>query len=217
MSDRLVRWLPVALVCGVVATIARRAAAPIHDPDSWWHLRLGHDLVAQHSLATPHHWSSFATVPWVPTEPLPEVVASFVERWFGLPGLAVLFAVAALAVALVVHATNRREAAPLPAAVATVFTVLAAARLAHPAPAAGLFVLIPVLLAAWLQTERRPEAALVAGPGGVGVVALPRLLVPGRRPGLRGGRRHPRLGSSGPPEPVSGSPPSRSARSPWWR
>src|SRR5690242_2333303 len=110
--DSLVRWLPVALVCGVLAMVARRAAAPIRDPDSWWHLRLGHDLIAQHSLATPH-WSTFGTVPWVPTEPLPEVVAADVERWFGLPGLAVLFAVAGLAVVLAVHATNRLQAAPL--------------------------------------------------------------------------------------------------------
>lgn len=154
MSDRLVRWLPVALVCGVLAMVARRAAAPIHDPDSWWHLRLGHDLVAQRSLATPAHWSSFATVPWVPTEPLPEVVAAYGERWFGLPGLAVLFAVAGLAVVLAVHATNRLQAAPLPAAVATVFTLLAAAPSLTSRPQLVSFVLIPVLLAAWLRTER---------------------------------------------------------------
>ena len=92
MADRLVRWLPVALVCGVLA-MDRDAEPrrPISDPDDWWHLRLGNDLIAQHSLATPEHWSSFATGPWVPTEPLPEVVAAYVERWFGLPGLAVLF------------------------------------------------------------------------------------------------------------------------------
>src|SRR5436305_1057336 len=107
MPDRLLRWLPVALVCGVIAMVARRASAPISDPDDWWHLRLGNDLITQHSLATPSHWSGFATVPWVPTEPLPEVLAAYVERWFGLPGLAVLFWSAALAVVIAVHAANR--------------------------------------------------------------------------------------------------------------
>src|SRR3954467_225420 len=110
MLDRLVRWLPVALVCGVIAMVARRAVAPIRDPDDWWHLRLGNDLIEQRSLAAPGHWSSFATVSWVPTEPLPEVVAAYVERWLGLPGLAVLFWLAALAVVVAVHAANRREA-----------------------------------------------------------------------------------------------------------
>jgi len=127
MPDRLVRWLPVALVCGVITMIARRAVAPIRDPDDWWHLRLGNDLITQHSLATPENWSSFGSVSWVPTEPLPEVAAAYVERWLGLPGLAVLFWLAGLAVAVAVHAANRREARPLAASAATVFTVLAAA------------------------------------------------------------------------------------------
>jgi hypothetical protein len=154
MPDRLVRWLPVALVCGVITMIARRAVAPIRDPDDWWHLRLGNDLITQHSLATPENWSSFGSVSWVPTEPLPEVAAAYVERWLGLPGLAVLFWLAGLAVAVAVHAANRREARPLAASVATVFTVLAAAASLTSRPQLISFVLIPVLLAAWLQTER---------------------------------------------------------------
>lgn len=154
MPDRLLRWLPVALVCGAIAMVARRAIAPIRDPDDWWHLRLGNDLIGQRSLAAPGHWSAFATVPWVPTEPLPEVLSAYVERWLGLPGLALLFWLALLAVVVAVHAANRREAAPLAASVATVFTVLAAAASLTSRPQLVSFVLIPVLLAAWLQTER---------------------------------------------------------------
>ena len=126
MGERAVRWAPPALVLVLLGWIAARAARPISDPDDWWHLRLGNDLIAQRSLATPDHWSVFATVRWVPTEPLPEIVAAYVERWFGLPGLAVLFGVGRLVVVLTVYVTNRGEAALLPAAVATVFTVLAA-------------------------------------------------------------------------------------------
>ena len=128
----------MALVCGVIAMIARRAAAPIRDPDDWWHLRLGNDLISQRSLATPAHWSSFATVPWVPTEPLPEVVSAYVERWIGLPGLAVLFWLAALAVVVAVHVANRREAALLPAVGRHRLHRRRRRRLAHLATAAGL-------------------------------------------------------------------------------
>ena len=60
MTDRVVRWAPLALVCAVLAWMADLAAAPITDPDAWWHLRLGNDLIAQRSLSAPAHWSSFA-------------------------------------------------------------------------------------------------------------------------------------------------------------
>jgi hypothetical protein len=157
MADRLVRWLPLAMVCGVLAWVAGRAARPISDPDDWWHLRLGNDLIAQRSLSAPDHWSSFATLHWVPTEPLPEVVAAYVERWTGLPGLAVLFCLGACLVVLAVQLTNRREAALLPATVATVFAVLAASGSLTSRPQLVSFVLLPIVLAAWLRTERDLE------------------------------------------------------------
>ena len=64
--------MPPVLVMVLLGWVAARAARPIDDPDDWWHLRLGNDLIDQHSLAAPAHWSAFATVSWVPTEPLPE-------------------------------------------------------------------------------------------------------------------------------------------------
>ena len=163
MADRLLRWLPLALVCGALAWVARRAAAPISDADDWWHLRLGNDLIAQRSLSAPDHWSVFATLPWVPTEPLPEIVSAYIERWFGLPGLAVLFCAAGLAVVVTIYVTNRVEAAVLPAAVATVFTVLASVGSMTSRPQLVSFVLLPIVLGAWLRTERdlRPRWWLV--------------------------------------------------------
>lgn len=150
--------MPLALVCGALALVARRAAQPINDPDDWWHLRLGNDLIAQRSLSTPDHWSSFATLRWVPTEPLPEIVSAYVQRWFGLPGLSVLFCLAAVFVVVAVHVTNRREAALLPAAVATVFVVLAGSASLTARPQLVSFALLPVVVAAWLQTERDLKA-----------------------------------------------------------
>jgi hypothetical protein len=158
VADRVVRWAPLALVCGTLAWMVDVAAAPISDPDAWWHLRLGNDLIAQRSLSSPGHWSSFATVHWVPTEPLPEIIAAYVERWAGLPGLAVLFGVFLLLFVAVVQLTNRREAALLPAAIATVLTVPAATLSLTPRPQVLSFVLLPLVLAAWLQTERDLKA-----------------------------------------------------------
>src|SRR5690349_18342254 len=119
-SDRVLRWMPLALVGALLAWVAVHATRPLDDPDAWWHLRLGNDLIDQRSLATPQHWSAFATVHWVPTEPLPEVVAAYLDRWWGLAGLNVLYAVSAMAVVLSVYLVSRRYAAPLPAAVTTI-------------------------------------------------------------------------------------------------
>ena len=158
MADRVVRWLPLVFVYGALAWMTGLAAAPIHDPDAWWHLRLGNDLIAQHSLSAPDHWSSFATVPWVPTEPLPEVVSAYVERWNGLPGLAVLFGVSLFLFVVTVQLTNRREGGLLPATIATVLAVPAATLSLTPRPQVISFVLLPIVLAAWLQTERDLKA-----------------------------------------------------------
>jgi hypothetical protein len=154
MADRVVRWLPLVLVAGALAWMARLAAEPITDPDAWWHLRLGNDLIAQRSVSAPDHWSTFGTVPWVPTEPLPEVVAAYVERWWGLAALAVLFGVFLFLVVVTVQVTNRREAALLPATIATVLAVPAATLSLTPRPQVISFILVPIVLAAWMQTER---------------------------------------------------------------
>ena len=154
MGERALRWMPPVLVMVLLGWVAARAARPLDDPDDWWHLRLGNDLIDQHSLATPDHWSVFATVSWVPTEPLPEIVSAYVERWLGLAGLAVLFAVAATVVVLVVYLSCRRVAAPLPASVATILTVLAVSASLTARPQLVSFVLLPVVVTAWLRTEQ---------------------------------------------------------------
>lgn len=148
------RWMPLALVLGVLTWIAQKTARPVSDPDDWWHLRLGNDLIAQHSLSTPAHWSPYATVDWVPTEPLPEIVAAFVERVFALPGLAVLFCLFAMLVAVSVQVTNRMVASPIPATVATVVTTLAASGSLTSRPQLVSFIFLPILLAAWLRSEQ---------------------------------------------------------------
>ena len=154
MGERAVRWAPPALVLVLLGWIAARAARPISDPDDWWHLRLGNDLISQHSLSTPAHWSGYATVDWVPTEPLPEIAAAYIDRWLGLPGLAVLYAAAGMVVVLTVHLTCRRFAAPLPSALATVLTVLAASASLTSRPQLISFALFPIVVSAWLRTEQ---------------------------------------------------------------
>ncbi len=102
-------------------------------------------------------------MPWVPTEPLPEVVAALVQRGFGYSGLAWLYGARCRPRRLTIQVTNRREAALLPATVATVLFLLPAYGSITPRPQLVSFVLLPVVLAAWLQTDRdlRPRWWLV--------------------------------------------------------
>jgi hypothetical protein len=154
MGDRLLRWMPPALVLVLFGWVAARAARPVSDPDDWWHLRLGNDLISQHSLAAPAHWSAYATLTWVPTEPLPEIAAAYVDRGWGLPGLAVLYAASALVVVLTVYLTSRRFASALPGAVTTVLVVLTTSASLSARPQLVSFVLLSVVVTAWLRTEQ---------------------------------------------------------------
>ena len=163
VSDRVLRWAPFALLVATLCWVVTQAWGPLKDPDSWWHLRLGDDFLDQHSFATPGHWSSFATASWVPTEPLPEVVTAFVRRWFGLPGVVWLYV-----------ATGRRggpgrllrlPSVRRPAAGRGGDHALRGGRsgLLTPRPQLVSYVLLVVLLAAWLRTEQdlRPRWWLV--------------------------------------------------------
>jgi hypothetical protein len=154
MGERVLRWSPPAIVLVLLSWVGARAARPISDPDAWWHLRLGNDLIEQHSLRAPDGWSVFATLDWTPTEPLPEIVAAYLDRWLGLPGLAVLYAVSGMAVVLAVYLVCRSLSAPLPAAVATALAVLAASASLTSRPQLVSFALLPVVVLAWLRSEQ---------------------------------------------------------------
>src|SRR3569623_475201 len=119
VGDRIVAKAPYVLLAATLAGATVHTWGPLEDPDVWWNLRLGEDLLDQRSLATPDHWSSFATVSWVPTEPLPEVTAALVHRVLGLPGVAWLFVATVVCVVVAVFVGCRFRSGALPAAVAT--------------------------------------------------------------------------------------------------
>ena len=162
-SDRVLRSAPYALLVATLLWVATRAWGPLKDPDSWWHLRLGEDFLTQHSLATPDHWSSFATASWVPTEPLPEAVTALVYRGFGLTGVVWLYVATVLLVVVVVFLVCRRYAGPLPAVVATMLFLAAGQGSMTPRPQLVSYLLLLVLLEAWRRSEQdhRPRWWLI--------------------------------------------------------
>jgi hypothetical protein len=97
------------------------------DPDVWWHVRLGRQIIATHTI--PHHetWS-FAALGhvWTPTAWLSDVVYGATTNAFGWRGLIFLKLIVCVAAAVLLWRLIRRaDAGPIPSAVAYTLTLLA--------------------------------------------------------------------------------------------
>lgn len=157
-------WLPTGLVSLLVALLARRSVGPISDYDTFWHLRLGEEIVRTRSLTAPTtSWSEFSDQPWVPTQWLTEVVAATAHRWFGLPGVAFLFAAAVLTLVVLLHRLCRGRSGSVPAAFATGLAIVAMSASISPRPHMVTYVFLTITLLAWLRTidDLRPRWWLV--------------------------------------------------------
>lgn len=155
----LVPRLTVALtmlLLMVVVTV--HAASPLRNSDTWFHLRIGHELWGSWSLAHPGALSSFATEPWLPTQWSTEMLAARMEDWFGLPGVAWLFGALFLLFIVAVYACCRRLAGPLPACVATGLAVVGATPALSARPQVVSLVLLAVVVASWLRSAETLRA-----------------------------------------------------------
>ena len=132
-SSLLIRALPVGLVVLMLVGVTRQALKPLTDPDIWWHLRMGDELRDGWNFAQTQGWTPFATAPWVRTEWLPEVVQSWMNSAFGLPGVAWLFGVSLMVIVAVLYLVCRRQAGTLAAAVATAVGLIGCRRRCRPA------------------------------------------------------------------------------------
>lgn len=155
LPSHLVRtWIPLAITALLLVRFAAAALSPLRDPDVWWHLRLGEEFRGNWSLHEPGQLSSFATHDWVPTQWLPEVVASWTNDRFGLPGVAWLFGLALLILVLTIYSVCRQRADILPSAVATALALATASASLSPRPQILSFTLLAVSVGAWVSFER---------------------------------------------------------------
>lgn len=85
------RRLVSSLACAVSTGLALIwVAGPIRDPDVWWHVRLGHEMVAAHSVFDQGlTWSTQPPVngSWVTTQWLAEVLMAAVQSLAGWSGI----------------------------------------------------------------------------------------------------------------------------------
>jgi hypothetical protein len=134
--------------------LAVRAAGPVVDPDTWWHLRLGLDFRNGWSMSHPGRLAPFADKPWVPTQWLSEVTMSYVNSVFGLSGIAWLTGAAVLALAAALFASCRQEGTTLAASVTVMLALVGVTASISPRPQLLSFILLAVFMAAWLRTTR---------------------------------------------------------------
>jgi hypothetical protein len=136
------------------AVLVVEAAAPLHNTDTYFHLRFGHEFLAGHwSLRHPGSVSSFATADWVPTQWLSQVVMAQVEEWFGLAGVAWLSGLLFLSLAMAAYWACRRWAEPLVAAVLVALMLVACSTGLSMRPQMVSYVLVVVTTATWLRAR----------------------------------------------------------------
>jgi hypothetical protein len=153
----LARARPLVAYAGmavVFAALVRRAAPPLDNHDTYFHLRFGHEFLSgDWSLRDPGSVSSLATADWVPTQWLSEVVMAQTEDWFGLAGVAWLSGLLFLSLALVVYWACRRQAEPVVAALLVVLTLIACTSGISMRPQLISYLLVVATVAAWQRAR----------------------------------------------------------------
>ncbi|QGN56698.1 hypothetical protein [Nostocoides sp. HKS02] len=156
-------FLTVTAVGLMFLVAIARGLSPFSEPDVWWHLRVGEQILDTHQIYGPDPWARFAGGPYLATQWLPEAVAAQAYRWAGLGAVPWLRTVSILLLAAVVYAAARRLSGRLPAALATGVAILGASGSLNPRPQLVSFVLFAAVIGAWLRTaeDRRPRWWLV--------------------------------------------------------
>jgi hypothetical protein len=150
---RTLSWAPVGLVVLLMAILLRYSALHLNNFDTWFHLTLGDRFrTGEWSLSHPGGLTSFATSGWVATQWSTEVLASFFEQWFGLPGVAWLFGALYLVWLLATYLNCRRVGRPLPASIVTGMVLVGSATAISARPQIVSLILLNVVVYAWLRT-----------------------------------------------------------------
>lgn len=135
------------------------AARPVGDPDTWWHLVMGHAYLDGTSVRHPGPMSPFGTADWYSRDWLTQVMMALADDAFGLPGVAWLHGVALVGLYVVCFRLCRRWVAFGPAAIATGTAYFAMIGSLSPRPQVVSFILLAVVLGALLRTveDGRPR------------------------------------------------------------
>jgi hypothetical protein len=152
------RVLPLVGLVAVLVTAVRRIHIDTPSSDMWFHLRMGHEFLAGWSIRNPGHLGAFDSANWTPTQWLPQIAMAATESAFGLAGVVFLAGAVQVGLIVLVYVLCRRDASPLPAALATGLAFLAFSIGLSPRPQVLSYVLAVIVVFAWLATARDGRA-----------------------------------------------------------
>lgn len=157
------RVFPLLAIASALVLLIRMQRMPEVGSDVWLHLRLGDEFRGGWSIGHPGHLGVFDTGEWYPTQWLSQVALSWIQDHLGLTGVIWSAGTLVLALPVLMYVTCRRLVAPLPAAVATVLGTCAAAPGLSARPQLISYLLILLVLSAWLATadDLKPRYWLV--------------------------------------------------------
>jgi hypothetical protein len=103
-SNRFGVSLPLLFALGVYSLVITHARVVLADPDTYWHIAIGHWII-QHGTVPNHgvYSATMASASWVPQSWLAEILMAFIYDhfgWWGLSVVAALCEAAAIAVLL---------------------------------------------------------------------------------------------------------------------
>lgn len=157
------RVLPLVGLAAALVVLIGLQDVPEVGSDAWMHLRLGQEFRDGWSLADPGHLGVYDTATWYPTQWASQIGMSWAWTTFGIGGVVWLAGALVLLLPVTLYLVSRRHAAPLPSVLATCLGVCAAAPGLTARPQLVSYLLIAVVVAAWLRTaeDGRPRWWLV--------------------------------------------------------
>jgi hypothetical protein len=145
--------VPLVVLGALPLILLRFGTQPISDPDTLWHILAGRRLSESWQFAGPDQLATFAQLPFVYHQWLPELLMAAANAVGGLPGVAWLFQLMLLGFLLATYALCRSQAGILAAVLASVAAWVGAGGSLSPRPQVVGFILLALSLAAWLRTE----------------------------------------------------------------
>lgn len=140
-----------------------RGLSPFFEPDLWWHLRVGEEILNGGGLYGPDPWAALADKPYLATQWLPEAIAAGTYRLTGIAGILWLRSLVILAIAVVVFVAARRLAGRLAATLAAALAILGSGASLNPRPQLLSFLFFSIAVYAWVRSaeDHQPRWWLV--------------------------------------------------------
>ncbi len=142
------------VLVGILVSLVVNTARPLTNTDTYFHLRFGQEFLNGWSLRHPGSVSTFATQHWAPTQWLSEIAMAKTQEWFGLAGVAWLAGLLQVGLFLALYVAVRDHAEPVVAMPLTALSLYAMETGLSMRPQVISYLLVAVVVAAWLRTRR---------------------------------------------------------------